>query len=92
VALGSDLSESEARDIANELVVRHNSYGLRHPANVRRPDKPQPVAVAEWRPGGVLEVWIREDGEWWGLVRDTAGQTSWHPAADLRLADDLETS
>jgi hypothetical protein len=37
-----------------------------------------------WQPGGVIEAWVRQRGEWYGRVRATNGHISWIPAADMR--------
>jgi hypothetical protein len=42
---------------------------------------------AEWHDGGVLDVWIRDNGEWLGRVRDPDGRITWVPGADLRPTD-----
>ncbi|HEY3006048.1 MAG TPA: hypothetical protein VGJ44_27115 [Kribbellaceae bacterium] len=81
-----DLTEDVAHEKANQLEIQYGAYGPRDASTVRRLDTPQPVDVAQWQPGAVLEVWVQEGAEWWGLVRDEAGRSSWHPASELRPA------
>jgi len=54
---------------------------------VRRLELPRLVETQPgWRLAGVLDVWLRDDGAWWGRVRDDQGVYRWHRAAALRPA------
>jgi hypothetical protein len=80
------LSKADAEAQASDMEVLYDAHGQRDPADVRLLDQPRTVDVAEWRrTAGVLDVWIRDNnGQWWGRVRDHAGQIAWYPAGDLR--------
>jgi hypothetical protein len=81
------LSEAEASEQATELDVLHGFYADREPADVRRLELPRLVeAQPGWRPAGVLDVWLRDDGAWWGRVRDDRGVFRWHRATVVRPA------
>ena len=75
--------ETEAHRIAavstssTTLTVRDRPtpYGTVDPA--------QPVQRAQWQ-DGELDVWIRDNGEWLGRVRDKDGRVTWIPGTDLR--------
>lgn len=79
------LTETEAWQQASDLDILFDATGQRDPGNVRLLDEdPVPVDVAVWRPAGILDAWVREDGTWWGRIRDDTGRIHWHPAGDLR--------
>jgi hypothetical protein len=80
---GSDLTEHDAHATADDLDLQYDAHGPRPADTVRRVDPAQPVDRADWQPAGVLEVWIRERGHWYGRVRGPDGQTTWIPATDL---------
>ena len=46
-------------------------------------DPALPVQRAQWQ-NGELDVWIRDNGEWLGRVRDENGRVIWIPGTDLR--------
>jgi hypothetical protein len=80
----SDLTEAQAHAMATDLDVQYDAHGPRPAEAVRRVEPAQRVQRAQWHGGGVLDVWIREKGEWLGRVRDADGQISWVPGPDLR--------
>jgi hypothetical protein len=80
------LTEAEAWQQASDLDVLYDATGQRNSRDVRLVEEPVPVDVASWRPAGVLDVWVREGGQWWGRVRDDTGRIHWHSASDLRPA------
>jgi hypothetical protein len=47
------------------------------------------VSAATWQSAGTLDVWIKDKGEWFGRVRDDAGNVRWVPAGDLRPVPDV---
>jgi hypothetical protein len=67
-ATGID-DEEKAREVASDLDVQY--------------DAPQPVQRATWSMGD-LDVWIRDNGEWLGRVRDKDGHITWVPGTELR--------
>src|SRR5215207_2190757 len=81
---GSDLTERQAHELPGELELRYDAHGPRPPDAVRRVQPPRPVDRVIWQAGGVLEVWVRHGGDWFGRVRDPAGALRWVRAADLR--------
>jgi hypothetical protein len=80
------LSEPEANRQATDLDVIYDFYGERKPRDVRQLDPPRPVNLYGWQPAGELDVWVRDDGQWWGRVRDEHGLYQWHRATDLQPA------
>ncbi|MGH3372006.1 MAG: hypothetical protein ACRDPR_18635 [Nocardioidaceae bacterium] len=78
--------EAEAHRIASELDVQYDAHGPRPADAVRRVEPSQPVRRAEWRTGQ-LDVWIRDNGQWLGRVRDSDGRISWVAGDDLRPVD-----
>jgi hypothetical protein len=78
------LSESQARDLVSELDLQYDEHGPRPADTVRRIEPAQHVDCATWTPGGALEAWVRDRGQWWGRVRAPDGQVAWILAADLR--------
>lgn len=80
------LTQDQATDQAAELDVQFDTYGQRSDSDVRWLEQPRDVEVAQWRPAGRIEVWVRERGQWYGRVRDADGHVQWHRAGDLRPA------
>ena len=81
---GTDLTETDARAAADELDLQYDAHGPRPADTIRRVDPAQPVDRATWQPAGVLEVWIRERGQWYGRVREPDGHTTWIPSDHLQ--------
>jgi hypothetical protein len=81
-ATGID-SEAKAREVASDLDVQYDAHGPRAADAVRRVDPSQPVQRARWLTGE-LDVWIRDNGEWYGRFRDSDGAITWVPGTDLR--------
>jgi len=81
---GQDLTEGQAHELAGDLELQYDAHGPRPPETVRRVQPPRPIDRAQWQPGGVLEAWVRQRGEWLGRVRDSDGRISWVRAVDLR--------
>lgn len=79
---GSGLSEQDAHDQAAALELQYDAHGYRDASTVRRVDPPVPVDV--FQPAGVLDHWVRENGEWIGRVRGVDGKFVWVREADLR--------
>lgn len=79
-----DLTEEQAHQVAAELELQYDAHGPRAPERVRRVQPPCPVQRAVWQAGGVLEAWVRQDGQWYGRVLDAHGRISWVPSAELR--------
>ena len=75
--------EWEAHRIASDLDVQYDAHGPRPADAVRKVDPAQPVQRAA-RQSGELDVWIRDNGEWLGRVRDKDGHVTWIPGSDLR--------
>jgi hypothetical protein len=80
---GSGLAEQDAHDQAAELELQYDARGYRSAETVQRVDPPVPVERA-WQIAGVLDAWVRENGEWIGRVRRDDGRIVWIRAADLR--------
>ena len=80
------LTEPEASRQASDLDVLYDFYTERPPRHVRRLDQPRPVELYGWQPAGDLDVWIRDDGQGWGRVRDEHGLYHWHHADHLQPA------
>jgi hypothetical protein len=81
---GRDLTEDQAQALADDLELQYDAHGPRPAEMVRRVQPPIPIDRAVWQPGGILEAWIRQRGEWFGRIRQADGSASWVPAADLR--------
>src|SRR3954454_25064525 len=79
---GSGLAEQDAHDQAAEPELRYDARGHRSAEAVQRVDPPVPVARA-WQLAGVLDAWVRENGEWLGRVRGDDGRIVWIRAAEL---------
>ena len=75
--------ETEAHRIASDLDVQYDAHGPRPADAVRRVDPAQRVEQAVWR-SGELDIWIRDNGQWLGRVRDENGRVNWIPGSDLR--------
>lgn len=75
--------ETEAHRTASDLDVQYDAHGPRPADAVRKVDPAQPVQRAQWH-DGELDVWIRDNGEWLGRVRDKDGRVTWIPGTDLR--------
>jgi hypothetical protein len=80
------LREPEANRQVTDLDVIYDFYGERKPRDVRHLDAPRLVELHRWQPAGELDVWVRDDGQWWGRVRDEHGLYRWHRATDLQPA------
>jgi hypothetical protein len=80
------LTEPEASRQATDLDVLYDFYTERRSRDVRRLDEPRPVELYGRQPAGDLDVWVRDDGHWWGRVRDGHGLYHWHRADDLQPA------
>lgn len=81
-----DLTEPDASRQATDLDVLYDFYAERRPRDVRRLGEPRSVELYGLQPAGDLDVWIRDDGHWWGRVRDEHGLYHWYRADDLRPA------
>jgi hypothetical protein len=81
-ATGID-DEAKAQEIASDLDVQYDTHGPRPADAIRHVDPAQPVQRAAWS-AGELDVWIRDNGEWLGRVRDKDGHVTWVPGTDLR--------
>ncbi|WP_272952543.1 hypothetical protein [Kribbella amoyensis] len=44
------------------------------------------MRVEAWRPAGVLDAWVRENGAWIGRIRLDDGQVVWIRDTDVRRA------
>ena len=87
------LTEPEANRQAHDLDVRYDFYAERKPSDVRPLPEPRPVVLHGWQPAGELDVWVRDDGQWWGRVRDSeTGLYGWHRADQLQPATSDHTS
>jgi hypothetical protein len=80
----NDLTELDAHQVASELEIQYDAHGPRSGDAVRRVDPARQVQRAEWHSAGVLDVWIHDNGEWLGRVREPDGRISWVRAGDLR--------
>jgi hypothetical protein len=80
---GSGLAEQDAHDQAAEVELRYDARGYRSAETVQRVDPPVPVERA-WQLAGVLDAWVRENGEWIGRVRGDDGRIVWIRGAELR--------
>jgi hypothetical protein len=80
---GLGLTEDDAHATADDLDLQYDAHGPRPADNVRRLNPGRSVDRADWRPAGILEVWLRERDQWFGRVRGTDGRTRWIPAHDL---------
>lgn len=74
--------EAKAYELASDLDVQYDAHGPRAADKVRRVDPAQPVQRAAWATGE-LDVWINDNGEWLGRVRDNNGHVTWVPGKDL---------
>ena len=83
---GSGLAEGDAHAEAADLELQYDAHGYRPADTVRRVDPP--VAVDAWRPAGVLDAWVRENGEWIGRVRDRDGKFVWIRDTELRRTEE----
>ncbi|MPZ60414.1 MAG: hypothetical protein GEU93_03770 [Propionibacteriales bacterium] len=81
---GWDLTEAEANEQAHDRDVLYDRFNPRRPEDVRHVTPPKRVDVHKWVTGGALDVWVRENGEWYGRVRDKTGRLSWRHARELR--------
>lgn len=79
-----NLSRAAADNLAADLDLQYGPYGIRLASEVRRCEPPRSVEARNWGAAGVLEVWVREGGRWWGRVRDGDGGRRWVPSDDLR--------
>jgi YD repeat-containing protein len=77
------LAEQDAHDQAAELELQYDARGYRSAETVQRVDPSVPVERA-WQLAGVLDAWVRENGEWIGRVRGDDGRIVWIRAAELR--------
>lgn len=75
--------EAKARELASDLDVQYDAHGPRAADAIRHVDPAQKVQRATWSTGE-LDVWIRDNGEWLGRVRDKDGGITWVPGTDLR--------
>jgi hypothetical protein len=82
-ALRQYLAEQDAHDQAAEFELRYDARGYRSADTVQRVDPPVPVKRA-WQLAGVLDAWVRENGEWIGRIRRDDGRIVWIRAAELR--------
>jgi hypothetical protein len=89
---GTDLSEDEAHQQAEDLNVVFNQYGQRAPDDRREVNPPIQVESATWSPGGHLDYWVNERKEWWGRVRGPDSHQVWLKAEDLRPRNDERTT
>jgi hypothetical protein len=81
------LTEPEANRRVHDLDVRYDFYADRKPSDVRQLAVAVPVVLYGWQPLGDLDVWVRDDGRWWGRVRDNeTGLFKWYPAEELQPA------
>ncbi|GAB2635256.1 hypothetical protein [Kribbella swartbergensis] len=83
---GAGLTREEAHAQAADLELQYDAHGARSADNVRRVSPA--VAVEAWRPAGVLDAWVRENGCWVGRVRLPDGGFAWIEQARLRPAGD----
>jgi YD repeat-containing protein len=77
------LAEQDAHDQAAELELQYDAHGYRSAETVQRVDSPVPVERA-WKVAGVLDAWVRENGEWIGRVRGADGRIVWIRGAEVR--------
>ena len=77
------LAEQDAHDQAAELELQYDAHGHRSADTVQRVDPPVPVERA-WQLAGVLDAWVRENGEWIGRIRRDDGRIVWIRGAELR--------
>ena len=75
--------EPRARELASDLEIQYDAHGPRPADAIRHVQPSQEVQRAAWSTGE-LDVWIRDNGEWLGRVRDKNGHVTWVPGADLR--------
>ena len=60
--------------------MQYDFYAECKPSDLRPLAVPQPVVLYGWQPAGELDVWVRDDGQWWGRVRDNeTGLFTWYP-------------
>jgi hypothetical protein len=64
------LTEPEANRQVHDLDVQYDFYAERKPSDVRPLAVARPVVLFGWQPAGDLDVWVRDEGKWWGRVRD----------------------
>ncbi len=82
------MTEAEASQQASQLDVLHDFYADRALDEVRRLEIPRLVECQPgWRYARELDAWVRDDGQWWGRVRDDRGVYRWHRATELRPAN-----
>lgn len=70
--------------MATDLDIQYDARGPRNPSTIRRLQTPRPALKAEWTAGGDLDVWIYEDGQWYGRFCDADQVYSWVAGRDLR--------
>jgi hypothetical protein len=63
--------------------LQYDARGYRSAETVQRVDPPVRVERA-WQLAGVLDAWVRENGEWIGRVRRDDGRIVWIRGAELR--------
>jgi len=79
----TDLAQDQAYEMATELDIQYDAHGPRSTNAIRKVDPQQQVDRVERQPAGVLDVWIRDAGEWLGRVRTPDGHVSWIQADHL---------
>ena len=82
---GSGLTEREAHEQAADLELQYDAHGYRAPDTVRRVDPPVPIEA--FHPAGVLDAWVRENGDWTGRIRQPDGTFVWIRRTDLRRTE-----
>jgi len=79
---GDGLTESAARQLAADLELQYDAHGQRDPGTVFRRDPPVPVDA--YQPVGVLDRWLKENGQWVGRVCRPDGRIVFIPQSELR--------
>jgi hypothetical protein len=80
--------EEQALQAASDLEIQYDAHGPRNPDSVRRFKVPKAADRAtDWQSGEV-DVWIRQDGEWFGRFRGEDKRVRWVSGKDLRAAPD----